>query len=136
MGLCWEIDRDEALVTVVAEGRIRRAEVDTLLDDILATEVRPLAKLVDSSLAVPSMPVEDLLAIAMRIRDQQGGPAGPLAFVQPRHTEGVGRLLGILATLPRPMRIFRRRSAAARWLLTVRAQGAVRSPQSRGMVPR
>ncbi|MFZ5784414.1 MAG: hypothetical protein ACOY4R_29815 [Pseudomonadota bacterium] len=134
MALRWEIDRQQQLVTVVAEGRISRTEVDALLDDILAAETRPLAKLVDCSLAVPSMPLEDLLAIGMRIRDQPG-PAGPLAFLQPQHTEGVGRLLGILATLPRPMRIFRRRSAAARWLRAAGARTAVGSPQSRGMLP-
>lgn len=116
MGLRWEIDRRKSLVTITAEGQISRAEVEALLDDILRDEVLPLAKLVDCSMGIPAMPLEDLLAIGMRIKESPTRSAGALAILRPQNTEPMARLLGILATLPRPMKIFRALPAAMRWL--------------------
>ncbi len=122
MALRWKIDRE--LVTVLAEGKIGRAEVEKLLDEILTDDVVPLAKLVDCGAASDGMALEDWLAVALRMKDRQAVHAGPLAMVQPKDSESVRRLLGILATFPRPMKIFRSRQAALRWIGTFRSDGA------------
>ncbi len=116
MGLRWEIDRRKSLVTITAEGQITRAEVEALLDDILRDDMLRLPKLLDCSAGIPAMPLEDLLAIGMRIKESPTHSAGPLAILRPQNTEPMARLLGILATLPRPMKIFRTLPAAMRWL--------------------
>jgi hypothetical protein len=63
------------------------------------------------------MDTDELLAIGARIRSLQQGAVGPLAFVMQKHRLArLARILGILATARRPMRLFEQPEPARRWL--------------------
>jgi hypothetical protein len=66
------------------------------------------------------MTSEDMLALGVQIRGWQAagcGKPGPLAVVVPADkAELVSRVLGILATADRPMRIFSDAEPARRWI--------------------
>ena len=85
MPLYWVIDSRERLVTGVAEGGVRKEDVDAYLDAIAGAGAGTYRKLFDGSRGEPLMSADDIMAVAVRMRGmQEAGLAGPLAMVMPR----------------------------------------------------
>jgi hypothetical protein len=118
MPLYWVIDSRERLVTGVAEGGVRKDDVDAYLDAIAGAGAGTYRKLFDGSRGVPEMSADDIMAVAVRMRGmQQLGQAGPLAIIMPRERyDQFARMLGILAVPDRPMEFFSDIEAARTWL--------------------
>jgi hypothetical protein len=118
MPLHWVIDSRERLVTGIADGGVRREEMDAYLDAIAGAGAGTYRKLFDGSRGESLMGADDIMALAVRMRGmQQLGQAGPLAIIMPRDKyDQFARMLGILAVPERPMRFFSDPDAARAWL--------------------
>jgi len=118
MPLYWTIDSREKLVTGVADGGVRKDEMDAYLDAIEGSGAGTYRKLFDGSVGEPLMDADAIMALAVRMRGMQElGLSGPLAIVMPREKyETFARMLGILAVPDRPMRFFTDAKAARAWL--------------------
>ena len=75
-------------------------------------------KLFDGRFATTHMAAQDVFDFGLRMQARHGiERAGPLAVVmQPHHYDLVSRVLGMLATADRPMRLFEELDAAHKWL--------------------
>ncbi|WP_422031279.1 hypothetical protein [Reyranella sp.] len=92
-----------------------------MLDILVGSEALGYRKLFDGSQADTRLTALEILQIGVRIRGLQaaGVALGPLAVVIPDDKYPLlSRVLGILATPRRPMRIFNRTSQARKWLET------------------
>src|SRR5262245_9491800 len=117
MPVHWHIDSLRQLFVATAEGDVTRAEVDDMLNALEGAAATGYCKLFDATQATTRMDTEELLAIGARIRLLQHGAVGPLAFVMQKHRLArLARILGILATARRPMRLFEQLEPARRWL--------------------
>ena len=118
MPLYWTIDSRERLVTAVAEGGVRRDEMESYLDAVAGAGAGTYRKLFDGNRGEPLMEADDIMALAVKMRGmQQLGLSGPLAIVMPREKyDTFARMLGILAVPDRPMRFFTDAAAARAWL--------------------
>jgi hypothetical protein len=118
MPLYWVIDSRERLVTGVAEGGVRRDEMESYLDAIAGAGAGNYRKLFDGSGGEPLMSSDDIMSLAARMRGmQQLGLTGPLAIIMPRDKyDQFARMLGILAVPDRPMQFFSDQAAARAWL--------------------
>lgn len=117
MAIHWDIDSLQQIFVATAEGDVTRAEVDAMLNALEAAGATSYCKLFDARAATTRLDTEELLAIGARIRSLQHGAVGPLAFVMQKHRLGrLARILGILATAHRPMRLFEQLEPARRWL--------------------
>lgn len=133
MALHWFIDSRKRLIIVTAEGPVSRAEIDGLLDAVTGAKALGYRKLVDATAGRFALSALDLLAIGARVRSLHAGSVGAVAIVLPnglpRDGEPadaptlVARLIGILASAKRPLRLFKSVTTAKRWLdsLTVPA---------------
>jgi len=132
VALNWRIDAQARIVSVIATGDVTRAEFDAFLDEMVAEDAFAYGKLFDGSAGDTSMSPMELLAIGVRLKSYHDRPVGALAIILPPDKfELVARILGILATAKRPMRMFKTRAAAQRWLFelkhTAAAGGAERA---------
>lgn len=118
MPLHWTIDSSRRLLTVVAEGDVKRSDADAFLD-VLHGGFVAYRKLFDGTSGETSMTGEDLMAIGARIRaGHLTGPVGALAIVlSQEQAKLVSRVLGIMATARRPMRLFDDVEEARRWIV-------------------
>jgi hypothetical protein len=118
MPLHWTIDAASRLVTIVAQGEVTSRDVEAYLKAMVDGGALTYRKLFDGSEGETSMGPEDLLALGARFRAfHVRGPVGPLAMVVPDgKADLVARVLGILATADRPMRVFRKVAPARRWI--------------------
>ena len=117
MPLYWTIDSKAELVIVTAEGDVTRADACAYLDAIEGGGAIAYRKLVDGSAGKLGMDQEELMALGARIRNYHHQPVGALAIVMSDDgREAVGRILGILASADRPMRLFGSAATARRWL--------------------
>lgn len=117
MPINWTIDRKQQLVTVTTEGSVTRADADGYLDAIERAGAVAYPKLIDGRVGAIAMEHDDVMAICVRIRNAHGDPVGALAVVLPDDgSEAVARILGILATADRPIRIFTTMPPAQRWI--------------------
>lgn len=133
VGLHWFIDSRERLIVITAEGAVTRAEIDDMLDAVTGAKALAYRKLVDARAGKFALSAIDLLAVGARVRDLHAGSVGAAAIVlpgrMPRDDEPeeaptlLARLIGILASAKRPLRLFKSVAAARRWLdsLTVPA---------------
>jgi hypothetical protein len=133
MALHWFIDSRKRLIVVTAEGPVSRADIDGLLDAVTGAKALPYRKLIDATAGKFAMGAVDLLAIGARVRSLHTGPVGAVALVLPGRPPQddepedaptlVARLIGIVASAKRPLRMFKSVTAARRWLdsLTVPA---------------
>ena len=120
MPLTWTIDPELKLVTAVAEGEFTRTEVDAYLDAVDQAGAHAYRKLFDGERASSRMKAEDWMAVGIRMRSyHKTGPMGALAVVVPEAlVEPLDRVLGMLATAERPMRLFRKLAPARRWIVS------------------
>ena len=126
MALHWFIDSRKRLIVITAEGAVSRAEIDGLLDAVTGDKALGYRKLVDATAGKFALSAVDLLAIGARVRSLHTGSVGAVAIVLPgrlpRDDEPedaptlVARLIGILASAKRPLRLFKTVSSAKRWL--------------------
>ena len=119
MPLHWTIDAEDLLVTTVADGDITRREVETYIEAVDGAGALTYRKLVDVLQGTTSMGAEDMLALGVRVRSfHVRGLMGSLAIIIPRgQTARISRLLGMLATADRPMRLFHEVEPARRWIV-------------------
>jgi len=118
MPLHWVINSRERLMTIVAEGLVRKDEANTYLDVMVGARAGGYRRLFDGSHGEPDMSQDDIMELAVRMRGiQQLGRPGPLAIVMPRDKyDQFARMLGILAVPERPMQFFSDVEAARAWL--------------------
>lgn len=118
MPLHWTIDSQDRLITVVAEGEVTRSDGEAFLD-VLDGGFVAYRKLFDGTNGETSMTAEDFMAIGARIRaGHLTGAVGALALVLSQDkAQLVSRVLGIMATARRPMRLFDDVEEARRWIL-------------------
>jgi hypothetical protein len=126
VGLHWFIDSRKRLIVVTAEGPVTRAEIDELLDAVTGAKALGYRKLVDTRAGRFALSAIDLLAIGAKVRSLHAGSVGAVAIVLPGRLPGddepedaptlVARLIGILASAKRPLRLFKGMLAAQRWL--------------------
>ena len=122
MPLHWTVDSKERLVIAIAEGDVTRAEIEDYITVMNGAGTVSYRKLFDGSRGDTTMTEQDMLAIGVQIRARHAvaGPLGPLAFVvSPAKSELVSRVLGILATADRPMRLFSEFEPARRWIASL-----------------
>lgn len=119
MPLHWTVDSKERLVITIADGDVTREDVDIFIQAMNGAGTLSYRKLFDGSRGETNMTPDDMLAIGVQIRARHsvGGKPGPLAVVMPPgKADLVSRVLGILATADRPMRIFAEAEPARRWI--------------------
>ncbi|MDP1966892.1 MAG: STAS/SEC14 domain-containing protein [Reyranella sp.] len=119
MPVHWEVDLQQKLVTVVAEGDVTRAEVEAYLEAIGQAGLYGYSKLFDGKRAATHMTSEEILSLGARMRalHAEGHQMGALAAVVPEgQVEAVSRVLGMLAAADRPMRVFRQIGPARKWI--------------------
>ena len=121
MPLTWTIDPAERLVTAVADGDVTRDEVEAYLSAVGESDAYAYRKLFDGSRGETRMGSDDFLALGVRMRALHGtGPMGALAVVVPEgFAESLARMLGMLATADRPMRVFADVALARKWLASL-----------------
>lgn len=119
MPVHWRFDSRERLITVVAEGDVTRGDAHAFLDMLEGAGLVSYRKLFDGLQGETQMTSEDFMAVGARIRaGHHGGPVGALAVALTREkAELVSRVLGIMASARRPMRVFDNVEQARRWIL-------------------
>jgi hypothetical protein len=133
VALHWFIDSRARLIVVTAEGSVSRTDIEGLLDAVTGAKALGYRKLVDATAGKFALNALDLLAIGARVRSLHAGSIGAVAIVLPDRLSQdgepddaptlVARLIGILASAKRPLRLFKSVVSAKHWLdsLTVPA---------------
>ncbi|HEX9329832.1 MAG TPA: hypothetical protein VF915_25110 [Reyranella sp.] len=117
MPIYWTIDSKQQLVVVTAEGDVTRADADDYLDAIEGGRAVAYRKLYDGRAGNVAMNHDEMMAVAVRVRSYHHRPVGALAIVLPHDkAEPVARMLGILASAERPLRLFTSLAPARRWI--------------------
>jgi hypothetical protein len=118
MALTWKISHPERLVTVLGEGNIVLQDVERYLDDVVVSDALPYAKLFDLGTANWTLNDTDMLVLAARIRAYPAlGTFGPIAIVAASDAQHEHALMfEALTDIERPLRIFRTRDDARKWL--------------------
>lgn len=117
MPLYWTIDSRQQLVVVTAEGDVTRADTDDYLDAIEGGGAVAYRKLYDGRAGNFTMNRDEMMAVAVRFRSYHHRPVGALAIVLPHdQAEPVARVLGILASADRPLKLFTSLAPAQRWI--------------------
>lgn len=118
MALHWTIDTKRRLIVATAEGEITTREVRDYLAMVAGARVQDYRQLFDFSRASANFSPSETLELGVLIQVHQKQPSSSaLAVVMPdRPAEAVARLLGIMATVQRPMRLFGKPEAALKWL--------------------
>jgi hypothetical protein len=117
MPVYWTIDSKQQLVVVTAEGHVTHADAEEYLDVIEGCGALAYRKLYDGQGGSVVMSHDEMMAIAARLRSYHHRPVGALAIVLPHDkAEPVARILGVLASADRPMRLFINLGQARRWI--------------------
>jgi hypothetical protein len=117
MPIYWTIDSKQQLVVVTAEGDVTRADAEEYLDAIEGSGALGYRKLYDGRDGTVAMSHDEMMAIAARFRSYHHRPVGALAIVLLHdQAEPVARILGILASAERPLKLFTSLAPARRWI--------------------
>lgn len=119
MAMHYVIDSRQRLVSVTAEGGITRADVDAYLEAVVGAGALEYRKLFDWRAGTPAMDFPEMMSVLTMIRDYHDRPHGPLAVVlsdEQRQSADLARVLGVLLSARRPMRVFSSVRSASRWL--------------------
>jgi hypothetical protein len=117
MPIYWTIDSRHQFVVVTAEGDVSRADADDYLDAIEGGGALAYRKLYDARAGNVVMNHDEMMEIAVRLRSYHHRPVGPLAIVlSDDKAEAAARVLGILASADRPIKLFISLAPARRWI--------------------
>ena len=119
MPMHYVIDSRRRLVSVTAEGGITRADVDAYLEAVVGAGALGYRKLFDWRAGTPAMDFSEMMSVLAVVRGYHDRPHGALAVVlsdEQRQSEELARVLGILLSARRPMRVFSSLRSANRWL--------------------
>lgn len=118
MPLHWIIDSRNQLVTITAGGDVSYGNVTECLDALAGAKVLGYRKLVDCAAAVSVMNTAELAALAVKVRELHGtGAMGAAALILNVESSAAGaRLLGAIAAADRPLRLFKTKRRAKRWI--------------------
>jgi hypothetical protein len=118
--LFWTIDSKKRWVELIAAGAVTRNDVTDFLVVVSGARAFGYRKLFDGREGACGLSNEELVAAGAEVRSYHDGDMGPLAVLFPLvQTQRLARLLGILASARRPMRIFTSRISARRWLASL-----------------
>lgn len=111
-----DINRLERVVMIIAQGDISDAEVRQATQDLLAADVAPYAKIIDSSAAAMHETPEQVAAIVRMMREGPGHESrGPVACVVDARNPGDAKLFAELSAEDRPIKLFTSLRAARQW---------------------
>ena len=118
MPLYWTIDSKQRLFTGIAEGEVSFANAIALLEAMAGANALSYRKLFDGRAAVSTMSIDELLSVCARIRGYHSrGTMGALAVVcTPTQSWLFARLLGVLASARRPIKVFESPRQARNWI--------------------
>lgn len=118
MALDWVIDSKKKLIVVSAEGEFTFTEVSAYLAAVAGANALDYRQLFDLSQAFTQLTPAEAMELGVRMRMQHSqSAAGPIAVVMPgQQSDPVARLLGIMATAERPMRLFNELAPARQWI--------------------
>jgi hypothetical protein len=118
MSVTWKISHPERLVTVLGEGNIVLQDMERYLDDIVVSEALPYAKIFDLGTSTWALSDTEMLVLGARIRAYPAlGKFGPIAIVAASDVQNAhAQMFETLADVERPLRIFRTRDEARKWL--------------------
>jgi hypothetical protein len=117
MPVYWTIDSKQQLVVVTGEGDVTHADAEDYLDAIDGGGALAYRKLYDGRGGNVVMSHDEMMAIAARFRSYHHRPVGALAIVLLHdQAEPVARILGILASAERPLKLFTSLAPARRWI--------------------
>jgi len=132
MPVHWTIDSEAKVFEVTCSGIVLADEIHRMLDVLVGSDALGYRKLFDGSQADTNLGPLDVLHFGVRVRalHGEGVPLGPLAVVIPADKYPLlARVLGILASPRRPMRIFTEVDRARKWLNTSAVRRRVPAPQ-------
>ena len=113
----WKISDAERLVTVVVTGRVTEPAFEAYLAAVRDAGAAPYRKLFGIFDPFAFTPSEIPRLAALTVKYIAGGPVGPLAVVvDAEATSALADWFRSLATLERPVQIFRSNHAARAWL--------------------
>jgi hypothetical protein len=120
MALYWTIDSRQQFVVVTADGDVTHADAEEYLAAIEGCGAVAYRKLYDGRAGNFVMSHDEMMAIGAKIRSQHHRAVGALAIVLPQDQhEPVARILGILASANRPLKLFASVAPAQRWIDTL-----------------
>lgn len=138
MPVHWTIDSEAKIFEVTCTGVVEADEIHRMLEVLVGSDALGYRKLFDGSQADTRMGALDILSIGVRMRGLHGGARrlGPLAVVIPPDKYPLlSRILGILASPRRPMRIFSEVDRARKWLDSASVRRSVSAPESDASQP-
>lgn len=118
MAFDWVIDSRKKLIIVNGEGEFTFTEVWDYLAAVAGANALSYRQLFDLSQAFTQLTPGEAMELGVHMQMQQSqSVAGPVAVVMPqRQSDPVARLLGIMATAERPMRLFNEFEPAQQWI--------------------
>jgi hypothetical protein len=118
MPLHWTLSHPQRLVIAIAKGEVQPQEVEKYLADIFAQGGSPYRKMFDISQAQTAFDDSVLKGFAETVRRHAAaGPIGPIAIVAANDESfRQAAVFAEAATVDRPIKIFRARHEARRWL--------------------
>ncbi len=133
MAFDWVIDSRKKLIIVSAEGEFTFTEVWNYLAAVEGANALSYRQLFDLSQAFTKLTPAEAMELGVHLRMQHSqSVAGPVAVVMPeQQSDPVARLLGIMATAERPMRLFNEFEPARQWIDSL-AQGPSADEGRRG----
>lgn len=118
MPVNWTVSHPDRLIVAVAEGTVTLQEIERYLDDVITSNTLAYRKIFDVTQTQGHPPDEDMMILGARIRAYPAfGRFGALAIVASSdRSRWMARLYTQLAEVDRPIKIFRNREAAEKWL--------------------
>jgi hypothetical protein len=126
MPLHWTISHPKRLVVAVAKGQVRPRAMIDFLAAIDEAGARPYGKLVFVEQLITTFSEETVAGLANLVRQrEQESTTGPIAIVTPDDaTYEQARRFADVASLARPMKVFREWHEGRRWIDTLLADRA------------
>jgi hypothetical protein len=118
MPLHWIIDPRNRLITITAGSDVSYGNVTECRDALAGAKALGYRRLVDCAAPVSVMNTAELAALAVKVRELHGtGAMGAAALILNVESSAPGaRLLGAIAAADRPLRLFKTKGHAKRWI--------------------
>ena len=116
MPIYIDVHRLERIVMIIAQGDINDEEVRKAAQDLLAADVAPFAKIIDSSASAMHETPEQVAAIVRMMREGPGHEVrGPVACVVDARNAGSARIFAEQSAGDRPIKLFTTLREARQW---------------------